>query len=278
MRYANCRTGGEPFVADVDGEVVRPLEGRPPMTAGCDYAALAGAPRQAPIPLEDVELLPPVLAPQRIICLGLNYLGHVTETKRELPTYPVLFTKFADALIGAHAPILAPPESSQMDFEAELAVIIGRPARRVQPADALSVVAGFTVANDITMRDYQYKTHQWLQGKAWPSSTPLGPWLVTGDEIGHGAELDIRLELNGRELQHSNTRKMIFDVPTTIAMLSEFVNLAPGDVILLGTPDGVGYRRDPKVLLAPGDRVRVEIEGIGAVDNTVVAEDVSTGA
>lgn len=274
MRYANCTTGEAPFVAEVDGDVVRPLEGRPPMSAGCDYAALATAERGDAIELAGVELLPPVLAPQRIICLGLNYRGHVTETKRELPTYPVLFTKFADALVGAHAPIVAPPESAQIDYEAELAAIVGRPARRVAPADALDVVAGFTVANDVTMRDYQYKTHQWLQGKTWPSSTPLGPWMVTRDAIGDGAALDIRLELNGRELQHSNTRHMIFDVPTTIATLSEFVNLAPGDVILLGTPDGVGYRRDPKVLLEPGDRVRVEIEGIGAVDNAVVAEDV----
>jgi acylpyruvate hydrolase len=248
------------------------------MSAGCDFAAMAGAERGAALPLADLELLPPVLAPGRIICLGLNYLGHVTETKRELPTYPVLFTKFADALVGPHAPIVAPPESRQIDYEAELAVIIGRPARRVAIADALSVVAGFTVANDVTMRDYQYKSHQWLQGKAWPSSTPLGPWLVTGDEIGDGCELDIRLALNGKELQHSNTRHMIFDVPTTIATLSEFVNLAPGDVILMGTPDGVGFRREPKVLLSPGDRVCVEIEGIGVLDNRVVGEDVGSVA
>jgi acylpyruvate hydrolase len=274
MRYANCRIDGEAVVAEVGDDGVRPLLGRAPMTAGTDFGALAGADRGAPVALTDVELLPPVLSPQRIICLGLNYQQHVEETKRERPTYPVLFTKFADALIGAQAPILAPPESAQIDYEAELAVVVGAPARRVAAADALRVVAGFTVANDVTMRDYQYKSHQWLQGKAWPASTPLGPWLVTPDELGDGSGLDIRLERNGQELQRSNTRHMIFDVATTIATLSEFVNLAPGDVLLMGTPDGVGFRRDPQVLLAPGDRVRVEIDGIGALDNPVVAEDV----
>lgn len=274
MRYANCQADGAAFVAEVDGDVVRPLVGAAPMTAGTDFAALADADRGDAIAIAVVELLPPVLAPQRIICLGLNYQGHVTETKRELPTYPVLFTKFADALVGPRAPIVVPPESRQVDYEAELAVVIGRPARRVHRQDALGVVAGFTVANDVTMRDYQYKSHQWLQGKAWPSSTPLGPWLVTPDELGDGSGLEIRLERNGRQLQHSNTRRMIFDVPTTIAALSEFVNLAPGDVILMGTPDGVGFRREPKILLEPGDRVRVEIEGIGSLDNVVVAEDV----
>lgn len=275
MRYANCRSGGSSFVAAVEGDRVRRLAGVEPMTGGTDFAALDDAERGEPIALSEVELLPPVLAPARVICLGLNYGGHVAETKRELPTYPVLFTKFADALIGAHAGIVAPPESQQIDYEAELAVVIGRRARRVSAADALAAVAGCTVANDVTMRDYQDKSHQWLQGKAWPRSTPLGPWLVTGDEIDHGRALDIRLELNGDELQHSNTRHMIFDVATTIATLSEFVDLAPGDMILMGTPDGVGFRRDPQVFLTPGDRVRVEIEGIGSIDNTVVAEEVA---
>jgi acylpyruvate hydrolase len=215
-----------------------------------------------------------VLAPGKIICLGLNYGGHVAETKRELPTYPVLFTKFADAVVGPRDAIIAPPESKQIDYEAELAVVIGRPARRVPRDQALAAVAGYTVANDVTMRDYQYLSHQWLQGKAWPKSTPLGPWLVTGDEIGDASALDIRLELNGRPLQRSNTREMIFDVATTVSAISEFVNLAPGDLILMGTPDGVGFRRDPQIFLSPGDRVHVEIDGIGAIENEVVSEDV----
>jgi acylpyruvate hydrolase len=273
-RFANFVQKGESFAGVVDGDTVRPLQGVGPMTSGCDYGGLEGARRGTAVALSEVRLQAPVLAPGKVICLGLNYLGHVAETNRELPTYPVLFTKFSDAIIGPHDPIVAPPESEQVDYEAELAVVIGRPARRVSATQALDHVAGYTIANDVTMRDYQYKSHQWLQGKTWPQSTPLGPWLVTGDEIDDGRSLGLRLERNGVELQASNTNRMIFDVPTTIATLSEFVELRPGDVILMGTPDGVGFRRDPKVLLRPGDKVRVEIEGIGAIENEVVAEDV----
>jgi acylpyruvate hydrolase len=272
-RFANCVREGQRFVGIVDGDTVHPLRGPAPMSAGSDYRGLERAERGPAIALSEVALEAPVLAPGKVICLGLNYLGHVTETKREMPTYPVLFTKFPDAIIGPEDPIVVPPESNQVDYEAELAVVIGRRARRVSAAEALDHVAGYTIANDITMRDYQYKSHQWLQGKTWPRSTPLGPWLVTGDEIEHGRSLALRLERNGDELQSSNTELMIFDVPTTIATLSEFVELQPGDVILTGTPDGVGFRRQPQVFLQPGDRVRVEIEGIGALENEVVAED-----
>lgn len=275
MRYANCLYRGARFVGIVEGDTVRPLRGLPLMSAGFDYSTLSAQARaDAPIGLREVTLLAPVIAPGKVICLGLNYRGHVAETNRELPTYPVLFTKFPDAIIGPRDPIVAPPESRQIDYEAELAVVIGRPARRVASENALDVVAGYAAANDVTMRDYQYKSHQWLQGKTWPRSTPLGPWLVSGEEVDHGGALEIRLERNGEELQHSNTRQMIFDISTTIATLSEFVALAPGDLILMGTPDGVGFRRDPPVLLVPGDRVRVEIQCIGAIDNEVVAENV----
>jgi acylpyruvate hydrolase len=273
MRYANVEVDGELSAAEVRGEAVAPLEGVGPISAGFDLDALARAPRAPERQLSRVTLRAPVLAPGKVICLGLNFRGHVEETRREVPTYPVLFTKFADAIIGPRDDIVAPPESRAIDYEAEMAVVIGRPIRRVAPDRALDAVAGFTIANDITMRDYQNLSPQWLQGKAWPRSTPLGPWLVTGDEVGDGAALEIRLELNGEELQHSNTRLMIFDVPTTISTVSEFVNLEPGDVILMGTPDGVGFRRDPQVLLTPGDRVTVTIDGIGSLANSVVAED-----
>ncbi|WCB91789.1 Ureidoglycolate lyase [Baekduia alba] len=276
MRFVNYRHDGEVRAGRVEGDAVVPLA-IPPISAGFDLALLLEAPaaaEAAPLPLADVRLLAPVLQPGKVICLGLNYRGHVTETKRELPTYPVLFTKFAESIIGPADDIVAPPESTQIDYEAELAVVIGRPARRISLAEAPGVVAGYAVANDVTMRDYQYKTHQWLQGKAWPRTTPLGPWLVTADELGAEPELDIALELNGQERQRSNTRHMIFGLAETISTLSEFMTLAPGDVVLTGTPAGVGYRRDPQVFLTPGDRVKVTIEGIGSVDNTVVAEDV----
>jgi acylpyruvate hydrolase len=204
--------------------------------------------------------------------MGLNYRAHVEEGVYETPDYPVLFSKFAETLVGAGEPIVAPPESDAVDYEAELALVIGRHVRRVAGAEALEAVAGYTVANDVTMRDYQYKTHQWLQGKSWADSTPLGPYLVTPDEVGDPHALDITLERNGERLQEANTRQLIFDVPAIIAAISEFVPLAPGDVILTGTPSGVGFRREPKVLLGDGDRVVIEIERVGRLENPVVAE------
>jgi acylpyruvate hydrolase len=150
--------------------------------------------------------------------------------------------------------------------------VVGRPVRRASGDAALAAVGGYTLANDVSMRDYQYKTHQWLPGKNWAGSTPLGPFLVTPDEVGDPHSLDISLELNGERMQASNTSKFIFDIPTLVATISEFIPLAPGDVVLTGTPSGVGYRRDPKVLLRDGDRMVVEIERVGRLENPVVAE------
>ncbi|WP_030619272.1 fumarylacetoacetate hydrolase family protein [Streptomyces fulvoviolaceus] len=225
------------------------------------------------VPLEEVRLRPVVPEPQKIICVGLNYRAHVIETERELPTYPVLFSKFPTSLIGPNDPIVVPPETRQVDYEAELAVVIGAPARRVPKEEARTVIAGYTIANDVSMRDYQYKTHQWLQGKAWDSSTPLGPELVTEDEIGDQVgKLGISLTLNGEVLQSSDTSMMIFDIPTLISTISEFTTLLPGDVILTGTPDGVGSRRTPQVFLTPGDRVSVKIDGIGELAGEIRSE------
>jgi acylpyruvate hydrolase len=213
--------------------------------------------------------------PRRVICLGLNYRAHVEETGRDLPSYPVLFTKWASTLTAAGAPVAIPPESGEVDYEGELAVIIGREGRRIAAQDALGYVAGLSIANDITMRDYQRRTHQWLQGKAWDASTPLGPYLVTLDEIGDIGHLDLRVKLNGKEMQSSNTERLIFDVPTMIACISEFTMLQPGDVILTGTPGGVGARRDPPVFMKPGDVVRVEIPEVGILENTITSEVVA---
>jgi acylpyruvate hydrolase len=273
MRFASCRHDGRRFAALIDGDRVRPLDGIAELGPLTDNDVLADPPLAvaAPLSLDEVALEPVVPNPGKIICLGLNYRAHVEETGRELPEYPVLFAKFADTLTAAGSAIVKPPECEQMDYEAELAVLIGRAARRVRAEDALAVVAGYTVANDITMRDYQYRSRQWLQGKAWAGTTPLGPFLVTSDEVGDPGDLAIRLELNGREMQSSTTDRLIFDVPTIIAMLSEFVTLRPGDVILTGTPGGVGHRRDPPVFLEPGDRVRVEIERVGVLENEIVA-------
>jgi acylpyruvate hydrolase len=277
VRFASCVHQKSRFAAAiVDGRAV-PIRGVDELGTQTPTELLAQPPlepRRA-IPADEIVLRPVVPRPGKIVCVGLNYLAHVGETGRDVPEYPVLFTKFAETLCGPYDPLALPPESEQVDYEAELAVVIGRAGRRIDPEDGLSHVAGYTIANDVTMRDYQYKTHQWLQGKAWEASTPLGPWLVTPDEVGDPSELDLRLSVNDRTLQSANTAQMMFDVPALVAHVSRFVTLRPGDVLLTGTPGGVGFRREPQVFLRPGDRVRVEISGLGQLDNPVVAEPVS---
>jgi acylpyruvate hydrolase len=274
MRFASCTHGGRTFAAALmDGNAV-PLAGIAELGAETPTSVLADPPLDlaGSVPLDEVTLRAVVPRPAKIVCVGLNYLNHVGETGREIPEYPVLFTKFAETLTGPGDPIAVPPESSQVDYEGELAVVIGRPGRRIPSRAALTHVAGYTIANDVTMRDFQYKTHQWLQGKAWQASTPVGPWLVTPEEAGDPSALDISLVLNDTVMQQANTGQLMFDIPELIARVSEIVMLVPGDLILTGTPGGVGFRRDPQVFLKPGDRVRVEISGIGALDNPVVAE------
>jgi acylpyruvate hydrolase len=207
------------------------------------------------------------------VCVGSNYHAHVEEMGRSVPEYPVLFTKFATSLVGPYDDIVAPPESEQIDFEGELAVVIGTRCRRVAPGRELEHVAGYAVANDVSMRDFQYRTHQWLQGKAWDASTPLGPMLVTPDEV-DVASLDLHVTVNGETMQSSNTSLLIFDLPRIIRDVSVFATLEPGDVILTGTPGGVGFKREPQVFLRDGDRVAVEIAGVGRIENDVRREAV----
>jgi acylpyruvate hydrolase len=269
-RFASCALGERRFAALVEGDFVRPLAGIAELGRDTPTEVLADPPLAGErVPLGEVTLRPVIPRPGKIVCVGLNYRAHVDEGVFEVPDYPVLFTKFADTLVGAGEPVVLPPESEAVDYEAELAFVIGRPVRR---SNSLDAVAGYTAANDVSMRDYQYKSHQWLQGKAWARSTPLGPYLVTPDEVGDPHALDISLELNGERLQASNTSLFIFDIPALIAAISEFVPLAPGDVVLTGTPEGVGYRRDPQVLLRDGDRMVVEIERVGRLENPVAAE------
>jgi len=268
--FASCALGERRFAALVDGDVVRPLDGIEELGRSTPAEVLADPPLSGEaVALADVTLRPVVPRPGKVVCVGLNYRAHVEEGIYDVPDYPALFVKFAESLVGAGQPIVLPPESEAVDFEAELAFVIGRPVRRTSSLDA---IAGYTVANDVSMRDYQYRTHQWLPGKAWANATPLGPFLVTSDEVGDPQALDISLELNGERMQASNTSRFIFDIPTLLATISEFVPLAPGDVVLTGTPEGVGYRRDPQVLLKDGDRVVVEIEKVGRLENPVAAE------
>ena len=238
MRYASTYDkSGAPVVAELQGDLLVPLAGLGELGAATTAEVLAAAARRTAdaFPAGEAELRAVVPNPSKVFCVGLNYHEHVTESKRALPTYPVLFPKYADSLLGAYDDIRLPAESSQVDYEGELTVVIGRAGRRISEADALDHVLGYTVANDVTMRDYQYKTHQWMQGKAWDRSTPVGPYLVTPDEV----ELDhagIRTVVNGQKVQESDLSMLIFSIPRLIATISTFTTLRPGDLILTGTP------------------------------------------
>ncbi|MCT7658024.1 fumarylacetoacetate hydrolase family protein [Mycobacterium deserti] len=270
MAYATYLQDGTTQVGEVHGDQLIPLSGIAELGTGTVPETLAAAVRDesAAVPVADVTMCPVVPNPSKVICVGLNYRDHIHETRRETPKYPVLFPKYASNLIGAYDDIVLPPEVAQPDYEGELAVVIGRAGRRISEDDAPDYVLGYTVANDVTMRDFQYKTHQWMQGKAWDASTPVGPILVRPEEIDLDAA-GIRTLLNGEKVQESEINQLLFTVPNLIATISVFTELRPGDLILTGTPGGVGYRRDPQLLLSDGDSVIVEIDGIGATKNTV---------
>ncbi|NNV06399.1 fumarylacetoacetate hydrolase family protein [Geobacillus sp. C56-T2] len=218
-----------------------------------------------------VKMEAPVLKPNKIICVGHNYREHILEMKRELPEYPVIFAKFSNAIIGPEDDIPLPPITSQLDYEAEFAFVIGKRARNVKQADALEYVAGYTIVNDVTARDLQRRTIQWLQGKTLDGSAPMGPWLVTKDEIPDPHSLEISLTVNGEERQRSNTKNLVFNVHYLVEFLSHIMTLEPGDVICTGTPGGVGVARNPQVFLQHGDIVRIEVENIGVLENRVAA-------
>ena len=273
MRFASALSGDRPLLVRVDGDQATPLEGPHELGRDTPSSWLSSAtPAGDAIPLAELRLRPVVPNPAKVFCVGLNYVAHIEETKRQESDYPVLFTKFASTLTGPYDDILLPPEPEAIDFEGELTIVIGEPVRRASKENALEAVAGFTVANDVSMRDYQYKTHQWVQGKAWDAATPVGPTLVTVDEAGDGSGLTLRTTLNGAVVQESSTDLMIFDVATLVATISEFASLQPGDLILTGTPSGVGYRREPRLLLGDGDELITEVEGIGRLENRCVSE------
>jgi 2-keto-4-pentenoate hydratase/2-oxohepta-3-ene-1,7-dioic acid hydratase in catechol pathway len=211
--------------------------------------------------------------PRKIICVGLNYRDHAAEQGAELPAEPLLFAKFANTLRGPGDPIVIPTEAQHVDAEAELVVVIGGEGRRVSTDDALGLVAGYTCANDVTERHFQSKDGQWLRAKSFDSFCPLGPELVPVDELGDAGDLAIVQRLNGEALQDSRTSDLIFGVRELVAHASTVFTLEPGDLILTGTPAGVGVHRKPPVSLKPGDEVEVEVERIGVLRNPVVAED-----
>jgi len=223
---------------------------------------------------EEVFFRPPIASPQKIICLGMNYRQHAQEMGREPPQYPTLFGKFAHTLIGHKNPIQLPEITDQVDYEAELAIVIGRQGKSIKAEDAFRHIAGYTILNDVSMRDYQNRTLQWLQGKNFDRSCPIGPYLVTKDEVPNPDALEIELRLNGTVMQHSNTSDFIFSIPTIIEYISQIMTLEPGDIISTGTPSGVGVARDPKVFLKAGDIVEIELQSVGRLENPVVAPEI----
>lgn len=218
------------------------------------------------------DLAPVVLRPGKIFCVGLNYAPHIREMGRELPDHPTLFAKFTEALIGPSDPIQLPAASEALDWEAELALVIGRPVRHADEAEASGAIAGFTVCNDVTTRDWQYRTKQWLQGKTFEATTPLGPFLVTPDELPGGTrpELAIRTIVGGEKMQEANTSELVFDPVALVAYISTILTLQPGDIIATGTPGGVGHARKPPRYLQDGDALVTEIDGLGRCENPVV--------
>lgn len=239
-----------------------------------DWRSTAEAATGIAHPIADIEptrWAPVVPKPGKIVCVGLNYRKHILEMGRELPEYPTLFAKYPEALIGAYDTIELPRAAAEaVDWEGELAIVIGAPARRVASAAAAAAIAGFAVLNDVTMRDYQYRSPEWFQGKTFEATTPFGPYLVTPDEFGSGREL--RTEVDGELMQVTDTDDLVFPPAELVSYISEIVTLQPGDVIASGTPGGVGHARKPPRYLAPGSTLVTSIEGLGAQRNPVVAE------
>lgn len=289
MRLVTCYADGQPRLGAIQGDsivdlaaadstlpsdMLTLLRGGPDLLARAGQAVGRSGGRR--YPLAETRLAAPIPRPPKVVAIGLNYSDHAAESGAALPKRPVVFAKFSTSVIGPGDPIQWSPDvTEQVDYEAELAVVIGRTARRVSVEDALRYVVGYTCANDVSARDVQSGSRsdagQWVRGKSLDTFCPLGPTLVTADEVPNAGALGIRCEVNGRVLQDSTTANLIFDIPTLVSFLSHSFTLEAGDVILTGTPPGVGFARKPPVWLTPGDTVAVEIEGLGRLENPVGA-------
>jgi acylpyruvate hydrolase len=260
---------GTTAVATVGG---REFDDLPELLEACGGDAGAIAPGPA-VEVSDEQLLSVAANPRKIVCIGLNYRLHAEESGAALPDAPILFPKWSTTLTGPFDEIPLPPESDRVDWESELTFVFGRRCRRVREADAADVVFGYTVANDVSMRDYQFKTTQWTAGKCWNRSTPVGPAVVTADELG-GVEPDLAITgtLNGAVVQSSRTNDLIFSVPALVEYLTTIMTMEPGDLVLTGTPSGVGQSSKPPRFLENGDLFEAEIEGIGRLENRFVTE------
>lgn len=275
MRLATVRTGSGTSAVRIEGEqyaeLAAPDVGTFLTRPDWRGQAASAVPDR---PVTGLEFAPVVPRPGKIVCVGLNYRNHILEMGRELPRFPTLFAKFPEALVGPDDPVTLPPESPAVDWEAELAVVIGATVRRASVAEAEAAIAGFSVLNDVTMRDWQNRTLQWLQGKTFEGSTPFGPVLVTPDEVPGGTTPDLTLScwVDGELVQKAVTGDLLFGPVELVRYVSSVLTLRPGDVIATGTPGGVGHARTPQRYLADGNRLVTEISGIGRLDNEVRAE------
>jgi 2-keto-4-pentenoate hydratase/2-oxohepta-3-ene-1,7-dioic acid hydratase in catechol pathway len=267
MRIAQYRESGETRLGLVRDGAVAPCAFSGDLI---DLIRQGGDPGSAgpPVPLDRIELAPAVTRPSKIIAIGLNYMDHVRESRGTVPEAPLVFAKFPSSLAAHGAPVTWDPAvTAKVDFEAELAVVVGRNAFRIGEEEAMEAVFGYTCGNDVSARDLQFRDGQWVRGKSLDTFCPLGPWVVTADEIPDPHGLEIRCRVNGTVMQESRTSEMIFKLPQLLSYLSRHFTLHPGDVVLTGTPHGVGAFREPSVYLRDGDEVSVEIERIGALVN-----------
>ncbi|WP_039783333.1 fumarylacetoacetate hydrolase family protein [Herbaspirillum huttiense] len=278
MKFASFRHQGKDSFGLVTGEQVIDL-GHAGAGSLKQYLARGGAARAQQdaeqgraLAIAEVQFLPVIPDPEKILCVGINYLSHVKETGRELPKHPMIFARFADSQTGHLQPIIRPHASEKLDFEGELAVVIGRKARHIKAAEALDYVAGYACYNDGSVRDWQKHTIQFIPGKNFPQTGGFGPWLVTPDEAGDPSQLSLVTRLNGTVVQEARTDDLIFPIPALIEYCSTFTELNPGDVIITGTTGGVGAFREPPLWMKPGDVVEVEISGLGKLVNPVAQE------
>jgi acylpyruvate hydrolase len=274
VKLATIRTASGPRAVRLDGDAAVDL-GHADLVqvlrqpAWEERAAAAQGPGYD---LATLDYAPVVVAPEKVICVGVNYRAHIEEMGREVPAHPTLFAKYARALIGAYDDIVLPEASAAMDWEAELALVIGETVRHATPEQASAAIAGFTVFNDVTARDWQYRTLQWLQGKTFEATTPIGPWLVTADAGAGQSGYDIVCQVDGETAQRANTTDLVFDPAALVAYASTIVTLVPGDVIATGTPGGVGHARKPARYLVDGTELVTRIDGVGELRNTCRAE------
>lgn len=278
MKLATFRTSqGASYGAVTDAGIVdlgKRLGNRYPdlkaLIAGNGFSQVNALLKEKPdYKLADITWLPVIPNPDRILCVGLNYQDHVVETGRDNTEQPAIFIRLPESQVGHKQPILRPRESTHMDFEAEIAVIIGKGGRRISQKDSWSHIAGYSCYNDGSVRDWQRHTIQWTAGKNFVQTGGFGPWMVTADEIPPNAKMTLSCRLNGERMQHATTEQMIFKIPKIIEYVSTWTTLAPGDVLVTGTPGGVGARRTPPVWMKPGDKVEIEIDKVGILENSI---------